>query len=90
MVRVEWCVWWCVEWVRSVTTPSTVTDEDKMLIASLGGVKLVLSALKEHSSDVGVQESGLLVLESLAMNGLWGAWWWLWSDVRDDGTPTVT
>ena len=40
-----------------------------MLISSLGGVELVLTALGKHSSHVGVQKSGLGALQNLALNG---------------------
>ena len=43
-----------------------------MLISSLGGVELVVSALGNHSSHVGVQESGLAALRNLAVNGSLG------------------
>mgnify|MGYP000150033237 CR=1 FL=1 len=60
-----------------------------MLIASLGGVELVLSALRNHTSHVGVQEMGFSALQNLAMNGwLWA--WWLLSEVCDDVTSTMT
>jgi len=43
-----------------------------MMITSLGGVELVLSALGRHSSHVGVQEMGLSVIQNLSANGsLW-------------------
>ena len=41
-------------------------------MSSLGGVELVLSALGNHSSHVGVQERGLGALGNLAVNGLLG------------------
>jgi len=50
---------------------STVTDKNKALIASLGGVELVLSALRNHSSHMDVQVSGLAALHNLAMHGSW-------------------
>jgi len=49
-----------------------VTDENEVLISSLGGVELVVSALGNHSSHVGVQESGLAALRNLAVNGSLG------------------
>ena len=57
-----------------------MAGENKVLIASLGGVELVLSALGNHSSHVGIQERGLLALVNLARNGslrvaLNGSWW---------------
>jgi len=48
---------------------STMSGENKVLIASLGGVKLVLSTLGNHSSHVGIQERGLRALVNLARNG---------------------
>ena len=51
---------------------ATMTDENKVLIVSLGGVELVLSALGNHSSHVGVQKSGLAALGNLAVNGSLG------------------
>ena len=51
---------------------STMAGENKVLIASLGGVELVLSALRNHSSHASVQASGLRGLTNLAVNGsLW-------------------
>ena len=52
-----------------------LADENKALIALLGGVELVLSALRKHASLAGVQESGLATLSNLAMNGAWWIWW---------------
>ena len=49
-----------------------MTDENKVLISSLGGVELVLSALGNHPSHVGVQEKGLVALGNLAVNGSLG------------------
>ena len=51
-----------------------MTDENKVLIASLGGVELVLSALGNHSSHVGIQERGLDALGNLAANGSLRVW----------------
>jgi len=48
---------------------STMTDENKVLIASLGGVELVLSALGKHSSHARVQQMGFGALRNLAVNG---------------------
>ena len=48
------------------------TGEDKMLTPSYRAVTLVLSALRNHSSHVGVQEMGLGALRRLAMHGSWG------------------
>ena len=47
---------------------ATMTDENKVLIVSLGGVELVLSALRTHSSHAGIQASGLAALAELALN----------------------
>jgi len=48
-------------------------DENKVSsIASLGGVELVLSALRNHSSHAGIQASGLAALRNLTVNN--GSW----------------
>jgi len=47
---------------------AAMTDENKVLIASLGGVELVLSALRTHSSHAGIQASGWAALAELALN----------------------
>jgi len=47
----------------------SLTDEKRALIASLGGVELVLSALRNHSSHVDMQVNGLGALQNLAANG---------------------
>ena len=49
-----------------------MTDKNNVLISSLGGVELVLSALGNHPSHVGVQEKGLAALRNLAVNGSLG------------------
>ena len=49
-----------------------MTEENRVLISSLGGVELVLSALGNHSSHVDVQASGLAALGNLALNGSLG------------------
>ena len=51
---------------------SLTTGENKTLTPSFRAVTLVLSALGNHSSHVGVQEMGLGALRHLAMHGSWG------------------
>jgi len=51
---------------------STMAGKNKALIASLAGVELVLSALGNHSSHVGIQDHGLRALANLAVNGSLG------------------
>ena len=51
------------------------TDENKALIASLGGVEMVLLALRNHASHVGIQKSGLYALGNLAKNGVCACVW---------------
>jgi len=54
---------------------STMTGANRVLIASLGGTELIMSALKNHSSHVGVQESGLAALRILvAIGSFVGVW----------------
>ena len=45
-----------------------------MLVSSLVGAEVVLSALRKHPSNVDVQEIGLFVLGALAVNGSMGVW----------------
>ena len=52
---------------------SMMTDENRVLIAPLGGVELILSALGNHASAVGVQEAGIDTLCLLAVNSSLGA-----------------
>ena len=59
--------------IRMTTT--VPSDENKVLIASLGGVESVLSALRNHSADVHVQYFGLCTLCKLALNGSLLGWW---------------
>ena len=49
-----------------------MTDESKELIASLGGVETVLSAMDTHPWREDIQVFGLLALRILAPNGSWG------------------
>ena len=44
-------------------------DENSMEIASLGGIELILTAMKEHKSSAGVQKQGCGALRTLALNG---------------------
>ena len=48
---------------------SRTIGENKVLIATLGGVELVLSAMRHHPSHTSIQESGLGALGSLSVNG---------------------
>jgi len=74
-LAVNGSLWVCVELLLNPACGDsvlTMTDENEVLIASLGGVELVLSALRNHSSHASVQASGLRALTNLAVNGsLW-------------------
>jgi len=52
----------------------TMAGENEKLLASLGGVELVLSALGNHSSHAGVQIMGLSTLQALAVSGSLRVW----------------
>ena len=52
-----------------------MTGDNRVVMASLGGVKLVLLALDKHPSNVGIQETGLHVIGGLARNGSLGGCW---------------
>jgi len=49
-----------------------MTGEDAVLMASSGGVELVLSALGNRSSHMSAHETGVSALRTLAMNGTFG------------------
>jgi len=66
-----------------------MTGENNVLLPSLGGVELVLSALEKHSSHAGVQEVGLAALHNLAVNGSLGGRRLL-TGMCDDSIPTMT
>jgi len=46
--------------------------ENNALIPSLGGVELVLSALRTHSSHTGIQAMGICALGNMAITGSLG------------------
>jgi hypothetical protein len=46
-----------------------VLDDNKVAIASKGGIELILQAMKLHRNHAGVQESGCGALWGLAVNG---------------------
>ena len=44
-------------------------DESSVKIASLGGIEVILTAMKEHKSHEEIQRYGCGALSSLAING---------------------
>ena len=44
-------------------------DENRVKIASLGGIEVILTAMKEHKSHEKIQECGCCALCNLTANG---------------------
>ena len=44
-------------------------DENRVKIASLGGIEVILTAMKEHKSHEKIQRYGCGALSTLAVNG---------------------
>ena len=44
-------------------------DDNKVKISSLGGIEVILTAMKEHQSRMQIQEEGFYALIDLSENG---------------------
>ena len=44
-------------------------DENKVKLASLGGIELILTAMKEHKSHEEIQRYGCRALRRITING---------------------